>query len=125
MIFLIENPFNEFLKANSLWIALFFFLLIVAILLIVFLTSSRRGKNVDKPLSVDKNLLVNALGGFENIASLEAKGSRLVVVLKDSALIDRKALKENGVLSIIAMSKKITLVTSGDAEAIRQSIEGK
>lgn len=50
------------------------------------------------------------LGDKENIKSLEAKGSRLVVTLLDESKINEEELKNIGVTSILKMSSKVTLV---------------
>lgn len=50
------------------------------------------------------------LGNKENIKTIEAKGSRLVVSLLDSSKMNEEELKNLGVTSILKMSNKITLV---------------
>lgn len=121
MIFLVPNPFNEFLKENALWLALSFALLIALILLII-LVKNWRSKKKDA-MFADGDLLLKALGGRENIVSCEAKSSRLSVVLKEKSLLDEKALKDQGILSIIKMSGKVIIVIDGSAEKVKKLID--
>ncbi len=65
------------------------------------------------------------LGGQDNIVEVEAKGSRLNLVLKDYSLMDEKKLKELGVSSIIKMTKKVTLVIGNMAEELACKLKGK
>lgn len=121
MIFLIENAFNEFLKDNAVWIALFFFSLIVLTLIIIF--ASNRKKTSAKTLStLNSDAILSALGGKENLISIDAKGSRLFVSVKQKSLLNKEGLKVAGVTSIIEMSDKYILVFNISAETIRSKI---
>ncbi|MFA5421928.1 MAG: hypothetical protein WC344_03990 [Bacilli bacterium] len=121
MIFLIENPFNTFLQENALWIALSFASIIIVALLIIFLVGNK--KTIKAPFVIkDANAFLQALGGKDNILSIAATGSRLAVSLKQKDLLDEASLKCNGVLSLIKMSDKITLVIDGSAEELLKSL---
>lgn len=74
-------------------------------------------------VSLDDNKWVNALGGKENIISLEARGSRLIVVAKNYALINKDELRELGVISTISSQSKITLVLKDKAENISNLLQ--
>ncbi|MDD3207444.1 MAG: PTS transporter subunit EIIB [Bacilli bacterium] len=121
MIFLVPNPFNEFLKENAFWFALSIALLI-ALILLISLIRNWKSKKKDVVLS-DGDAFLKALGGKANIDSYQAKSSRLVLVLKEKSLLDEEALKALGILSIIKMSNKITLVIDGSAEEVKKLID--
>ena len=74
-----------------------------------FFFKNKKKKNQNEKIERSQNVLL-ALGGEENILSIEAKESRLNIVLKDSSLLNEEALKSLGVSSIVRMSKKTTLV---------------
>ena len=61
------------------------------------------------------NNIIDALGGRENIKSMEAKMSRLSVSLLSNDNIDIEKLKEIGVERVIKMSDKITLLIGNNA----------
>lgn len=122
MIFLIENQFNIFLQENALWIALSFASTIILVLLFIFLSGQRKSRKNEKE-AFDSHTFLLALGGRQNILTLAAKGSRLVIVLKDKNLLKEEDLKAQGVLSIIKMSSKITLVMPDAAEQIVEKLK--
>lgn len=122
MIFLIENQFNIFLRENALWIALSFALIIIAVLLLIFLTSKKESQKTTKA-AFDATAFLQALGGRQNVISLSFKGSRLILVIKEKNLLKEEDLKAQGVLSIIKMASKITLVVSDSAEHIAKELK--
>lgn len=121
MIFLIENAFNEFLKDNAIWIALFFFFVIVLALLLIFLSNKKKSVKTDI-ISVDAYAIVTALGGKGNIVQVNAKGSRLSLTLKEKSLLNKEGLKQSGVTTIIEMSDKFVLVVPSSAEELAAKI---
>lgn len=82
--------------------------------LLFFFFKNKKKKNQNEKIERSQNVLL-ALGGEENILSIEAKESRLNIVLKDSSLLNEETLKSLGVSSIVRMSKKTTLVIGRDA----------
>jgi len=121
MIFLIENAFNEFLKDNAVWIALFFFSLIGLTLIIIF-AINRKKTPAKISSALDSDAIVIALGGKDNLLQIDAKGSRLFVSVKQKDLLNKEGLKSAGVTTIIEMSDKYVLVLSSSAETIRAKI---
>ena len=119
------NAFNEFLLNNSWWIALalaLFIALVAGIMLIAAHRAARECRNAPKP--IDKDLYLFALGGPENVTGHHLEGSRIIVTLKDYALVDRAKLKEAGVSGFIMMSDRLTLVIKGEAAAVYSKIFG-
>lgn len=121
MIFLIENAFNEFLKDNAIWIALFFFLVIVLALLLIFLSNKKKSGKVDA-IVINTPAIIDALGGKGNIVQVNAKGSRLSLTLKEKSLLNKEGLKQSGVTTIIEMSDKFVLVVPSSAEELAAKI---
>ena len=121
-----KDDFNSFLKNYALWIAIGLVALI-AIVLIIFLLANRSKKarnNKPEPIA-SKSEWISALGGEENIVSVEAYGSRLVLVLKDQKNMDKEKLKSLGVTNFIEMSEKVTLLLEDKAESVKAELEKK
>ena len=93
---------------------------VVVLLLAIFLINlllKRKKKTV-----FDDSVWIEALGGKENIAYVEAVGSRINLSLKNKELINREKLNELGVKSVLSMSNKVTLVVNNQAVDIANSI---
>ncbi len=115
---------NDFLRDNSLYLALAVagvILLILAIALIISLSKRKKLGNAPKRVIV-ASAYIDALGGADNIISHSLVRSRIVLTLKDYDLVDKERLKEAGVDGFIMMSEKLTLVIKGDAEAVNAAI---
>ena len=54
--------------------------------------------------------LLDALGGKENISSLNCKGSRISVVVIDKKIVDKEKIKLEGIETIVVSNKKVTMV---------------
>lgn len=119
-----QKEFNDFLRDNALWFCLAIaavIVLILAIVLISVLLKRRKGKEAPKK-AIDASAYLLALGGEENVLSHKVVRSRIVLELKDYALVDKEKLKEAGVDGFIMMSNKLTLVIPGDAEKVNALI---
>ena len=117
-----KNDFEAFLR-NYAWIlCLVVVALIVLTIVIVFLIKGKNRGNKKSPIAPPDGWL-NALGGKENIIDITATGSRLVVRLANTNLVDRNALTNLGVSSIVQMSGKLTLVTNLDNQKIVENIK--
>ena len=98
-------------------------LVLIILTKIIFVVRSRKDKIEIKSDAIDNNTWVNALGGSENILSLEAKGSRLIVKVNKNELINKDELHALGVTSVIASQDKVTLVLKEKAENIRNLLQ--
>ena len=98
-------------------------LVLIILTKIIFVVRSRKDKIEIKSDAIDNNAWVNALGGNENIISLEAKGSRLIVKVNKNELINKDELHALGVTSVIASQDKVTLVLKEKAENIRNLLQ--
>ena len=121
-----KDDFNSFLKNYALWIAIGLVALIAIVLLIFLLVNRSKKANKNKPEPIaSKSEWISALGGEENIISVEAYGSRLVLVLKDQKNMDKEKLKSLGVTNFIEMSEKVTLLLEDKAESVKAELEKK
>jgi len=104
--------FEQFLKEYSTHISIGVFVLIVIVLALYFLLPLFRAKKpTPEPLkSVEKNDFNLALGGEDNVKSLQLNGSRLSVELNDMTKFDKDKLKKLGVVRIITMKTKLILL---------------
>ncbi|TLG75258.1 glucose PTS transporter subunit EIIB [Culicoidibacter larvae] len=67
--------------------------------------------------------IIVALGGAENIASIEQCAIRLRAVINDRAKIDEKALKAAGVSGVLKTTKYVQLIVGDRAELILEQIK--
>ena len=85
--------------------------LLVGILVTIILVRKNAKKNKAKREFDDaSNLIIDALGGIENIVNCDVSMSRLNVVLKDYKIVDSQQLTDAGVSGTVKTSKKLTLV---------------
>ncbi len=118
----LKDDFNSFLKNNALWMALVLVgIIVITVFLILFFGRKHNKKPVEKV--AEKSEWVEAFGGQENIVSVEAIGSRLVVNLKDKSLMNKEALKQLGVTNFMEMSNKITLLLEDKAELVKKELD--
>lgn len=98
-------------------------LVLMVIVALYYRNKKKKLNKQDNTISLDDNKWVNALGGKENLVSLEARGSRLIVVAKDYAIINKDELRELGVISTISSQSKITFVLKDKAENISNLLQ--
>ena len=119
-----KNDFEAFLQNYAWMICVAVVLAIILTIVIVFVIKNKRKpsskKNVSKAAPTE---WIEALGGKDNILEVNATGSRLSIKLKDRELVNREALTNLGVTSVVLMSDKITLVTNLDNQKIEENIK--
>ena len=99
-------------------------IVIIAVLVLIFVFMKKNKSKIEKEKNIKQNNeFLKIFGGQENIISCEAKGSRLILVLKDYSLLDEANLKENGVTSMIKATNKITLIIGEKSKELEQFIE--
>jgi PTS system N-acetylglucosamine-specific IIC component len=79
-----------------------------------------RGKDTSAlpPKSIDAAALLQALGR-DNLRSVDARSSRLIIELGDSAAVDLKSLESTGLRAVVAVSKtRIHLLVGAGAEQL-------
>jgi phosphotransferase system IIB component len=100
-------------RGLAITILLCFALLLYIVLCISVLAIYFRHKRIQKSRVVkfeETALLLDSLGGRENIISSSLSGRRLTIVLKDRNLLDKDKLKKIGVERMLEMSEKTILV---------------
>ena len=119
-----KNDFELFLK-NYAWIlCIAVVVAIVLTIVIIFLIKNRKKSSTKKVVSkAAPTEWIDALGGKDNILEVNSTGSRLRIKLKDTDLVNREALTNLGVTSVVLMSDKITLVTNLDNQKIEENIK--
>ena len=99
-------------------------IVIIAVVVLIFYFIKKNKIKIEKERNTKQNNeFLKIFGGQENIISCEAKGSRLILVLKDYSLLDEANLKENGVTSMIKATNKITLIIGEKSKELEQFIE--
>ena len=96
---------------------------LVLFTLVFVLTYKLTRKKLSKKQPDNFNILLEALGGKGNIISVTNSRSRITLKLQDSSLINREKLTEAGVVSVISMSEKISLVFNEDASKTAQKFQ--
>ena len=98
-------------------------LVLLAVGFFIYSKVSKKRKNKEG-LQIAEKIILH-LGNKENISSLESKGSRLVVVLKDKTLMNEEELKNVGVSSLVKMSSKVTLVLGNLSSEVEKVFNSK
>lgn len=103
-------------------------LLIGVILLIILVKKNSKKNKAKKEFDNASKMIVDALGGLENIVSCDVSMSRLNVVLNDYKIVDSQQLTDAGVSGTVKTSKKLTLVVGKQfsqklCESIKEQLE--
>ncbi len=114
MIFL-ESLLGNFFKDYGLYIAIGLVLLILIITIFFLVRNFIKSKDSKETSATLLNEIVMALGGRENIKTMEAKMSRLIVSLISDGNIDLQKLKNLGIERVVKMTNKITLIVGNKA----------
>jgi phosphotransferase system IIB component len=96
--------FNAFLQDFALYLALSALILVILAIVWIYLSGHHR-----KP-AVDDHSFVTALGGKENIQAATARGSRLIIKLKDDQKVDVPLLEKLGYGHYVRMTRQMTFV---------------
>lgn len=113
--------FDEFLKQNALYIALFFVALIGINIILFFAIPHAKKKGKDKENAKEINnfaAFFNFCGGKDNIEKLSLQGSRLSLFVKNKNTVNIEELKKNGVEKVISMSEKYVLLINEDLKGV-------
>ena len=92
-----------------------FLVLTIAVALITIFSKHKASK-------FDYDEFIKALGEKENIESVDAKNSRLNIVVKDKKDLDKDKLQDLGASAIIVTSKKVTLIMGKKSKEIAANI---
>ena len=119
-----KNDFEAFLRSYAWILCVAVVVAILLTLVIIYLIKNRKPikpKKIISTASADE--WVSALGGVDNIMDVSSAGSRLSIKIKNRDLLNRDALTELGVTSIVLMSDKVTLVTNLDNQKIEENLK--
>ena len=100
--------------------------LLIFLFVMMYLFSNKKNKmpkDEKKENAIDNDTWINCLGGAANINNVEAKGSRLIVYVNNSEIINNDTLHELGALSVITAKEKVTIVVNGDAKNIAKLLK--
>ncbi len=104
------------------WITLCIISVILLVLLILSIITYVKVCKKEKASKEGNLAITNCFGEKDNIISCEAKGSRLILVLKDYSKVDELKLKELGITSIIKQTNKITLIAGSSSKELEELI---
>ncbi len=107
------------------WIILGIISIILLVLLVVAIVAYVKVCKKEKEKKEGNLAITNCFGDKDNIISCEAKGSRLILVLKDYSKVDEAKLKELGITSIIKQTNKITLIAGSSSKELEILINAK
>ena len=89
---------------------------VVVLAVVLFFVCKNRKKKNESP--VDLDALFEALGGQDNVVSVEANGSKVKVVLKDNNVVNAEALKGLGATGVVSTSKATQIIFGKVSEDI-------
>ena len=119
-----KNDFEAFLRSYAWVLCIAVVVAIVLTIVIIFLIKNRKPSKPKKEISgAAPDEWVDALGGADNIVEVSSAGSRLSIKIKDRDLLNRDALTNLGVTSIVLMSDKVTLVTNLYNQKIEENLK--
>ena len=67
--------------------------------------------------------ILSALGGWDNIKTIEACITRIRAEVKDEDKIDEKALSEAGAFGVVTVANSVQVVMGPETETIVEEIE--
>lgn len=123
---------------NIIWVgliyfAVYYFLFRYLIKKFNFVTPGREDDETDTRLYTRKDvnaakedksaMIVEGLGGKDNLANLDCCATRLRVTVKDSSLVDDKLLKESGASGIIKSGSGVQVIYGPRVTVIKSNIE--
>jgi phosphotransferase system IIB component len=88
-------------------------LIATIIILLLLINNKKKNKNIE-----EFPVLLEGLGGLENIENLSLNGSRISINFKVKETINKDLIKDNGVESLVVANKKITLVIGKKAQSV-------
>lgn len=122
----------DFFKQYGLMIAFIAAGIVFLVVVVFFIIAViKRKKNLVGPpreqkestkLPFNKEVLLEAIGGLDNMVHKQLSGSRISLDLKDVSLVDEEKLNSIGVDRVIKMSNKITLVIKGDISSYYRAL---
>lgn len=111
-----------FIAAGIVFLVVVVFFIIAVIKRKKNLVGPPREQKESTKLPFNKEVLLEAIGGLDNMVHKQLSGSRISLDLKDVSLVDEEKLNSIGVDRVIKMSNKITLVVKGDISSYYRAL---
>ena len=83
---------------------------------------SPKTTSTDQGLAAQSMQIIHALGGHQNIESVEACATRLRVAVADSAKVDKAKMKQLGAIAVLEVSGGVQAVFGGKSDLYSQEI---
>jgi PTS system D-glucosamine-specific IIC component len=101
--------------------------IVIATILWLLITKVVKNKKVTSSVKVtiDIDVLLDALGGINNIESVEATTSKASFIVKDTDGIKASMIKELGATGVVQSNQKVTAIFGKASQAIIEAIEAK
>lgn len=87
-------------------------------------TPSESKADKNSSLHAQSQQIIDALGGSENIQSVEACATRLRIAVDDNTKVDKQVLKDLGATAVLDVSGGLQAVYGGKADLYSQEING-
>ncbi|MGL5506351.1 MAG: glucose PTS transporter subunit EIIB [Paraclostridium sp.] len=81
-----------------------------------------KGKSTNNEIEENAPEVINALGGEENLVSVDACITRLRVEVKDKTKVDKDKLKALGAVGVMEVGNGIQAIFGAKADAYKQQI---
>ena len=94
---------------------------IIAVVLIVILLAIIKATKKDAVL--DFNILLELLGGKDNIISTETNMSRFKVVLKDVTKADKEGIQKLGAKGIVEIDNQLKIILGPESKQLKKYID--
>lgn len=88
------------------------------------LSTDKSSADKNSSLHDQSQQIIGALGGAENIQSVEACATRLRIAVADNTKVDKKVLKDLGATAVLDVSGGLQAVYGGKADLYSQEING-
>lgn len=91
--------------------------LIILIILAVALKVTR------KDFALKENKLIEYLGGKDNIINAECNMSRFKVILRDTSIINKDAIRSLGAKGIVEIDNQLKIIFDGSSKQLKKYID--
>ncbi len=76
-----------------------------------------------KDFAIKENKLIGYLGGKDNIINAECNMSRFKVILHDTKIVNKDAIKELGAKGIVEIENQIKIIFDNNAKQLKKYID--
>lgn len=93
------------------------YLIIAAVLIFISLVVIKMKK---KDFHIEINKLIQYLGGKENILDVQINLSRLKVVVKDSAIVNKEGIQKLGAKGIVEIDNELKIILGPNSKQLKK-----